>query len=74
VYKIGYQNSKTAAALKQDLLVMENLFYERKISQVDTHTQLICTGRRVDWILTPVAPCTGGETRLVLASNRRFSG
>lgn len=34
VYRIGYQNSKTTTALKQDLLVMENLFYGCKISQV----------------------------------------
>ena len=34
VYKIGYQNSKTGAAMKQDLLVMENLFYDRKVTQI----------------------------------------
>lgn len=34
VYRIGYQNSKTTTSLKQDLLVMENLFYGRKISQI----------------------------------------
>ena len=34
VYKIGYQNSKTGAAMKQDLLVMENLFYDRKVNQI----------------------------------------
>jgi 1-phosphatidylinositol-3-phosphate 5-kinase len=34
VYKIGYQNTKTGTALKQDLLVMENLFYDRKMTQI----------------------------------------
>ena len=34
VYRIGYRNTQTNAALKQDLLVMENLFYGREITQV----------------------------------------
>lgn len=34
VYKIGYRNSQTTTALKQDVLVMENLFYNRKITQI----------------------------------------
>ncbi|XP_076460083.1 1-phosphatidylinositol 3-phosphate 5-kinase-like isoform X2 [Babylonia areolata] len=33
VYRIGFRNTQTNATLKQDLLVMENLFYNRKISQ-----------------------------------------
>ncbi|XP_025088502.1 1-phosphatidylinositol 3-phosphate 5-kinase-like [Pomacea canaliculata] len=33
VYRIGFRNTHTNSALKQDLLVMENLFYNRKISQ-----------------------------------------
>ncbi|KAK3088070.1 hypothetical protein FSP39_014286 [Pinctada imbricata] len=33
VYKIGFRNSQTNNAMKQDLLVMENLFYNRKIAQ-----------------------------------------
>ncbi|XP_066263826.1 1-phosphatidylinositol 3-phosphate 5-kinase-like isoform X13 [Branchiostoma lanceolatum] len=34
VYRIGYRNSQTNATLKQDLLVIENLFYGRKMAQV----------------------------------------
>ena len=34
VFRIGFRNTQTNSALKQDLLVMENLFYNRKISQV----------------------------------------
>lgn len=34
VFRIGFRNTRTNSALKQDLLVMENLFYNRKISQV----------------------------------------
>jgi 1-phosphatidylinositol-3-phosphate 5-kinase len=34
VYRIGFRNTQTNAAVRQDLLVMENLFYGRKISQV----------------------------------------
>lgn len=34
VYRIGYRNSHTGRELKQDLLIMENLFYKKKITQV----------------------------------------
>lgn len=34
VYKVGYRNPVTNTAQKQDLLVMENLFYKRKMGQV----------------------------------------
>lgn len=33
VYRIGFRNTQTNRALKQDVLIMENLFYNRKISQ-----------------------------------------
>ncbi|XP_048238602.1 1-phosphatidylinositol 3-phosphate 5-kinase-like isoform X1 [Haliotis rufescens] len=33
VYRIGFRNTQTNHALKQDLLVLENLFYNRKITQ-----------------------------------------
>ncbi|XP_059146645.1 1-phosphatidylinositol 3-phosphate 5-kinase-like isoform X3 [Physella acuta] len=33
VYRIGFRNTQTNNALRQDVLVMENLFYNRKISQ-----------------------------------------
>ncbi|KJE93967.1 phosphatidylinositol-3-phosphate/phosphatidylinos itol 5-kinase [Capsaspora owczarzaki ATCC 30864] len=33
VYRIGYKNHETGRTLKQDLLVMENLFYGRKITK-----------------------------------------
>ncbi|XP_021352266.1 1-phosphatidylinositol 3-phosphate 5-kinase-like isoform X3 [Mizuhopecten yessoensis] len=33
VYRIGFRNTHTNRALKQDVLIMENLFYNRKISQ-----------------------------------------
>ncbi|CAC5388449.1 PIKFYVE [Mytilus coruscus] len=33
VYRIGFRNTHTNAGMRQDLLVMENLFYQRKISQ-----------------------------------------
>ncbi|KAL8580115.1 hypothetical protein ACOMHN_061229 [Nucella lapillus] len=33
VYRIGFRNAQTNTTLKQDLLVMENLFYNRKITQ-----------------------------------------
>ena len=36
VYRIGYRNSQTNATLKQDLLVIENLFYDR-YTHVHTH-------------------------------------
>ncbi|XP_014674475.1 PREDICTED: 1-phosphatidylinositol 3-phosphate 5-kinase-like [Priapulus caudatus] len=34
VYRIGYRNTQNNTASKQDLLVMENLFYDRKVSQI----------------------------------------
>lgn len=33
VYTIGFRNTQTNSAMKQDLLVMENLLYNRKVSQ-----------------------------------------
>ena len=33
VYRIGFRNSATNAQSKMDILIMENLFYERNISQ-----------------------------------------
>ena len=54
VYKIGYQNSKTGAAMKQDLLVMENLFYNRKVTRIfdlkgSARNRLVSTsGKRVE--------------------------
>ncbi|KAI0211900.1 1-phosphatidylinositol 3-phosphate 5-kinase [Lamellibrachia satsuma] len=54
VYRIGYRNTQTNAALKQDLLVMENLFYGRDITQVfdlkgSVRNRLVNTsGKRVD--------------------------
>jgi len=34
IYRIGYKNSQTSATMRQDVLVMENLFYDRKIDKV----------------------------------------
>ena len=34
VYRIGYKNSQNNTEKKLDLLVMENLFYGRKMAQV----------------------------------------
>lgn len=34
VYRIGYKNQQTGVALKIDVIVMENLFYRRSITQV----------------------------------------
>lgn len=54
IYKIGYQNSRTGAALKQDLLVMENLFYARNVTQIfdlkgSARNRLVSTsGKRVE--------------------------
>jgi len=54
VYKICYQNSKTGAAMKQDLLVMENLFYSRNVTQIydlkgSARNRLVSTsGKRVE--------------------------
>lgn len=33
VYRIGFKNSQNNTGSKQDILVMENLFYKRQISQ-----------------------------------------
>ncbi|XP_036361555.1 1-phosphatidylinositol 3-phosphate 5-kinase isoform X2 [Octopus sinensis] len=33
VYTIGFRNNQTSTVMKQDLLVMENLLYNRKVSQ-----------------------------------------
>ncbi|XP_055351682.1 1-phosphatidylinositol 3-phosphate 5-kinase-like isoform X2 [Paramacrobiotus metropolitanus] len=33
VYRIGFRNSQTGAVAKQDLLIMENLFYGRSVQQ-----------------------------------------
>ncbi|KAJ3079205.1 1-phosphatidylinositol-3-phosphate 5-kinase, partial [Quaeritorhiza haematococci] len=33
-YRIGFKNPTTGKSMKMDLLVMENLFYERKISRI----------------------------------------
>jgi 1-phosphatidylinositol-3-phosphate 5-kinase len=33
VYRIGFKNSQNNTASKLDILIMENLFYQRKISQ-----------------------------------------
>jgi 1-phosphatidylinositol-3-phosphate 5-kinase len=34
VYRIGFENSQTSRSLKQDILIMENLFYGRRISRI----------------------------------------
>jgi Phosphatidylinositol-4-phosphate 5-kinase len=34
VYRIGFKNSMTNATMRQDVLVMENLFYEKKVNKV----------------------------------------
>lgn len=34
MYEIAYRNNATGKTFKQDVLVMENLFYNRKISKV----------------------------------------
>lgn len=36
VYRIGYKNSQNNTEKKLDLLVMENLFYGRKMAQVSS--------------------------------------
>ena len=33
VYKIGFKNGATGAGLKMDVLIIENLFYEKKIDK-----------------------------------------
>lgn len=39
VYRIGYKNSQNNTEKKLDLLVMENLFYGRKMAQVGQKAQ-----------------------------------
>ncbi len=34
VFRIGYKNTQTGQAMRQDVLVMENLFYARKVSRI----------------------------------------
>lgn len=34
VYRIGYQNSTNKQALKQDVFIMENLFYNRNVARI----------------------------------------
>lgn len=34
VFNVGFKNSATSKTLRIDLLVMENLFYQRRISRV----------------------------------------
>ena len=34
VYRIGFNNNITNTTMKQDVLVMENLFYEKKVNKV----------------------------------------
>ncbi|XP_066922727.1 1-phosphatidylinositol 3-phosphate 5-kinase-like isoform X3 [Clytia hemisphaerica] len=34
VYRIGFKNSVTNATMRQDVLVMENLFYEKKVNKI----------------------------------------
>lgn len=33
VYKIGFKNAATGAGLKMDVLIIENLFYEKKVDK-----------------------------------------
>jgi len=33
VYKIGFKNAATGAGLKMDVLIIENLFYEKKVDR-----------------------------------------
>ena len=35
VFKVVFQNSKTTETASQDLIIMENLFYNRQINKVD---------------------------------------
>ena len=37
VYRIGYRNSQTNTARKQDLLVIENLFYDKNVKRVSNY-------------------------------------
>ena len=34
VYRIGYRNSDTNTTMRQDVLVMENLFYQKKVNKI----------------------------------------
>lgn len=34
-YSINYKNTATGKSMRMDVLVMENLFYQRKIKQVN---------------------------------------
>lgn len=34
MYRIGFKNTQTNTTMRQDVLVMENLFYDRKIDKV----------------------------------------
>lgn len=43
VYRIGYQSMQTNDGLKQDLLVMENLFYDKDITQVPQSPHFLCS-------------------------------
>lgn len=43
VYRIGYKNSQNNTEKKLDLLVMENLFYGRKMAQVRTKRLFPCS-------------------------------
>lgn len=42
VYRIGYKNSQNNTEKKLDLLVIENLFYGRKMAQVEKCTFIFC--------------------------------
>lgn len=35
-YRIGYKNTVTGKQIRMDVVVMENLFYDRKITRVIT--------------------------------------
>lgn len=38
-FKIGYRNATTGRAMRMNVLVMENLFYERRFSKVGGRRQ-----------------------------------
>lgn len=51
IYRIGFRNHTTGAAMKQDLLIMENLFYRRILTKVfdlkgSVRNRLVSTSRR----------------------------
>ncbi|CAJ0854781.1 8398_t:CDS:10 [Entrophospora sp. SA101] len=56
-YRVGYKNEHTGKSMKIDLIVMENLFYERKVSKIfdlkgsirNRHVQ--CTGKENEVLL-----------------------